>query len=137
MAVDTERLNLGTTALLAGLAALGERMDAVRETLERREQESPGIFQLGSVAKSSSLRLRVKELVLSVTAAGTFGLMIGTTDEGRRFNFAAAGTLVIPMPITIDSGKDISISGTAANILNAYVTFFADYKEGGQGYDTV
>lgn len=122
-------LNPATTALLAALAAVKDSVDNVRETLERRENQSPGLQRLSSTVFSTSKRFRVTHFVLSVSAAGVYGLRVGTSDV-FQVQTAGADTIAIPLPITIDSGKEISISGTAVNITDAFIVGFTDYPEG-------
>jgi hypothetical protein len=125
MAIENEDYNPATSALLSALAGLGRKLDKVVDGLERRERPAPAIFKLTSVPKSTSLRFRIKEIVFVVSAAGVYGLRVGTADV-FQFQVAGADSKVFPFPELIDSGKDISVSGAAGNIVDAYITFYPE-----------
>jgi hypothetical protein len=121
------QLNPATTAILAGLSALGTRLDAIRDTLERREFESPGLHKLATVPIRTSLRFRVTHFIIAVSAAGVHSLRIGTSNF-FTVETAGADTLVIPLPVTIDNGVDISV--VSAALTDAFILGYTDYPEG-------
>lgn len=125
MVAEAPTYNPSTSALLGALSEVADKLDKIHDSLELRESRKPGIFKLSSVARATSLRFLVEWLVISVSAAGAYGLRVGTADVFTA-QAADADTIVIPFPYTIDSGKDVSISGVGANIVDAFILGVTD-----------
>ena len=102
---------------------LDELIKAVNELHNRDEIPAPGAFVIPFVAKHE--RMRVVSWVVSVDAAGTYALQLGTSV---RFTVqtAAADTLVIPLPITIDRGTDVSIVATGGNVTDSLLVAYTE-----------
>lgn len=121
------------TAMLAGLlSTLVAEVRGLRATLERRETRSPGIFRItpaGSVAGEGQRRidpqLRVMYWILSVSAAGAYGVRVGS-HQVITIQVAAADTLIIPLLDTLLTGNDITTTGTAANIVDSLLVAYSD-----------
>lgn len=130
--IDPRVQNPAASSVLAALAGIAPLLNDIRETLERQERRSPGLFRIapagsdaGDGIGAQSTRLRVTHWVIAVSAAGQFAVRVGSAPVVFA-EFAAAGTLVIPLPITIDSGKDISTDGVVANITDSYLLAFTE-----------
>lgn len=106
---------------------LGDKLDRVYGKLcelvdatIRREEPAPGRIELPYSAQSN--KLRALYVVVTMTAAGTAALRIGTATR-MVWNFPAADTKVIPFMETIESGTDVSLvatGGTADGYLIGY-----------------
>lgn len=125
-------LNMATSALLGGLAAIKASVDKIWQGAERREQRSPGRFiitQDGSqIYRSQSLGLRILNWVCAVDAAGTYQLRAGSSEIATIVT-AAAGTLVIPLEVTIMPGLDLSTvetGGGAGVVVSSYVVAYTE-----------
>lgn len=125
-------INPATSAILLGLKAVQDAVDNVAEVMQRRENQSPGMYRItptgspmGEGIGAQSTRLRVTHWVIAATAAGTFAVQVGSAVIAQVV-FAAAGTLVVPLPITIDNGKDITTTGTAADVADSFLLGFTE-----------
>ena len=116
--------NPATSFLAAALNEVRKAVDGVTATLERREKESPGLVRINEVFATST-RLRVVQWVVAVKNAGTFGVHVGSRDI-VNIEAAGAGTFIVPLPLTIDRGVDISTSGTAADITDSFLIAFTE-----------
>lgn len=68
-----------------------------------------------TLPQSQHVRFRVRALVIATDAAATVIITIGT----RTFNFpVAVGTIVIPFPVVIERGVDLTatVAAGAANV---------------------
>jgi hypothetical protein len=88
------------------------------------QRESPRETQvfLSTVPYSTTIAMRTDLIVISVSAACTVGLVIGSGTQ-FTFNFSGADTRVIPYITAIGAGVDMSITvsaGTGTAYLVAY-----------------
>lgn len=67
----------------------------------------------------SHARMRCRYLVFSTTAAATVTLTIGTMT--RTYSVPAADTRVIPLPLVIERGLDITLSASAGAVTGALI----------------
>lgn len=95
-------------------------LDAIRDALVGRPSDAAGIFDLVAVASGvltfaqhSYQRVQVAALVVSCGAAGTAIITIGSF--ARTFN-VVAGVTVVPFPITLERGTDLTLTGTALTL---------------------
>lgn len=68
----------------------------------------------GTVVQSQHVRFRVRALVFDVSAAGTVSFTVGTFT--RTFTPAVSGTTIVPMPIVIERGTDVSLTISAGAV---------------------
>jgi len=107
--------------------SLDAKLGAIIDALAGLGQNGPEVFDLAAfgaanIAQHMWLRLHIQTIVVSCTAAGTFILNVGSF--ARTWNLDI-GTTVIPYPITVERGTDLSFAGAAAG-LNGYVLATAD-----------
>lgn len=94
------------------LSYLKDIRDALRGIVAMGEQEWPfdgsttGAMQAGATWE----RLRVSYLVFSTIAAATVTLTIGTRT--RVFSVPAADTRIVPLPIVIERGMTVTLTGS-------------------------
>jgi hypothetical protein len=124
--------NPATSVVVAALGAVREAVIGVANTLQRFEtRQSPGLYRILPAASASaavlapgfpaqSTRLRVIEWIIAVDAAGTYGVTVGGVPI-VQVEFGAAGTLIVPLPITVDRAAEVTTSGTAANIVDSFL----------------
>lgn len=124
--------NPATSVVVAALGAVRTAVEGVSNTLQRFEtRQSPGLYRIlpdasGSAASlppgfpAQSTRLRVIEWVIAVSAAGTYGVTVGGVPV-VLVEFAGAGTIIVPLPLTFDRAAEVSTSGTAANIVDSFL----------------
>jgi hypothetical protein len=114
---------------------LGDRLDkliAIMTDIEQAtvQQQSPssGMYFLQALHNDfpQTVRTRILNLVVGSSAAGNVTLTIGTASL-LVVNFAAQDTKVIPLPITIDAGKDVTL--TAAGGAAITVGYLTGYPE--------
>lgn len=124
---DAPTPNPATSFIVSALGQVVTAVDKVRDTLERREKQSPGQFRItgGDAFTARSHRMRIVNWVLAVSNAGTFGLHVGSADV-VQVEAVGAGTFVIPLSITIDRGVDVSTSGVAADITDSFVIAYTE-----------
>jgi hypothetical protein len=125
-------VNPATSVIVSALGAVRAAVLGVADTLQRFEsRQSPGLYRILPAASASaavlapgfpaqSTRLRVIEWVIAVDAAGTYGVQVGGTPI-VQVEFGAAGTLIVPLPLTIDRAAEVTTSGTAANIVDSFL----------------
>lgn len=114
---------------------LGDRLDMliavmtdIRQATLQQQSPSSGVYQLlaGRNDFPQTTRLRVIALVVASSAAGNATLTIGSAAQ-IVVNFGAADTKIIPLPITIDAGKDVTlIAGGGAAITTAFLTGYPE-----------
>jgi len=120
------------TEVPADTAYLGRKLDEIRDMLGvlsassiRQEMPAPAVFELTQdTPRSWSARIRNVYFVFSVSAASEVTLKIGTSVGARKFQVAAADTRIIPLPITIDPGADLTLdssAGTVTGFLIGYI----------------
>lgn len=136
--------NPSTGAVVGALQAVRNAVQSVGLTLQRIEsRQSPGLFRItpegsscpsGAGRPATHERLRVVSWVVTAVTAGTpVSLQVGETIVATvQFPLApgagvAIGTLVIPLPITIDRG--LTVSTVAANANEIYDSFLILYTE--------
>lgn len=68
-----------------------------------------------------SVRVKLKWLVLSVSAACTVAIKIGTATFAS-FDFVGADTQVLPFPVDIQPGVDVTITASAGTLRAGYFT---------------
>lgn len=125
--------NPATSVVVAALDAVRAAVGRVADTLTRMEwRQSPGVYRITPGGASmppgfpaQSTRLRVIDWVIAVSAAGTYGIRVGR-DDIARVQFAGADTKIIPLPVTIDRAAEITTSGTAANIVDSFLTVYTE-----------
>lgn len=71
------------------------------------------------IAGASWQKLRCRYLVFSTSAAATVTLTIGTMI--RTYSVPAADTRVIPLPIVIERGLNITLSASAGTVTGSLV----------------
>lgn len=127
-----ENPNPATSAILLGLRMVKDAVDNVALVLQRRENQSPGLYRItpagsgmGVGIEAQSTRIRVTTWVIAVTAAGVFGVQVGSAVIAQ-VNMTGAGTLIVPLPVTIDNGKDVTTTGTAANITDSFLLGYTE-----------
>ncbi len=134
MKQESTPLNPATTALLMELQRNRTAMEGIRQTLERREQESPGSVHFFPASYQSSVRLRVTHIVIACgTAAESIGVKVGTNIV-FRLHTTVGGVITLPAEITLDRGVEISLvdlatGGAPATTLDAFIFFYPDEKE--------
>lgn len=117
--------NMATTALLAALSSVRESVDKVWQTLERREQVSPGRFIITQNAtqifRAQSIALRLVNWVVALDGADTYELRAGSSVVAVVVT-AADATLVIPLEVELDRGVDLSTVALGAGVvISSYV----------------
>jgi hypothetical protein len=73
---------------------------------------------------TTSLRIRITDIVLTSTAAAVVTLLIGVSP--RSYIFGAADTKWLPLPLTIEPGVNIGIA-TTAGVATAYLIGKVDH----------
>lgn len=112
--------NPATSVVVAALGAVRSAVGSVADILQRIEKrQSPGIFRVtptgslvGPGRPATHERLRVLSWVVTASAAGQYLLMAGESVIAA-VQMSAAGTVVIPLPITIESGILVTTDGAA------------------------
>lgn len=127
---DQPQGNPATSAVVGALQAVKDAVGGVANTLQRFEsRQSPGMFRItpagsggvmGEGRAATHERLRVVEWVISVGEAGAYVLTVSDTPIAT-VQFAAAGTIVIPLPITIERGVLVTTAGTADQIYDSFL----------------
>jgi hypothetical protein len=122
--------NPATSAVVGATQQVREAVAKMDRTLQRFESwQSPGMFRVtpaanggvvGQGREATHERLRVREWVISVSDAGAYTLMAGQTPVAT-VQFAGAGSIVIPLPITLERGILITTAGVAANIYDSFL----------------
>jgi hypothetical protein len=122
--------NPATSAVVGATQQVREAVEKMDRTLQRFESwQSPGMFRvtpagsggiMGQGRDATHERLRVREWVISVGAAGAYILMAGENPIAT-VQFSAAGSIVIPLPITIERGILITTAGVAAEIYDSFL----------------
>jgi hypothetical protein len=120
-------INPATTVLLRELERIGTIAASILRVVQQGQDSPPGVIPLSAVnVLQTSRRFFVQYLVISGSAAGAYGLRIGTANV-VTIQMGVADTKIIPFPYTIDSGKEVSIalSGGAA-LVDAFIIATTD-----------
>jgi hypothetical protein len=114
---------------------LGDRLDQVialltdiQQATQQQQSPSSGMFFLFATRNDfpQFVRVRCIALVVGSSAAGNVTLQVGTASV-LVINFPAADTKVIPLPITIDVGKDVTlVAAGGAAITAGFLTGYAE-----------
>lgn len=114
---------------------LGDRLDKlvavmtdIQQATQQQQSPSSGMFFLFATRNDfpQAVRVRAISLVIGSSAAGSVTLQVGAASV-LVVNFAAADTKVIPLPITIDGGKDVTLTAAGgAAITAAFLTGYAE-----------
>jgi hypothetical protein len=114
---------------------LGDRLDKliavmtdIRQATLQQQSPSSGMFFLFATRNDfpQTVRVRAQWLVIGSSAAGNVVVNIGSASL-LTINFPAADTKVIPLPITIDAGKDVTaVAGGGAALTAAFLTGYAE-----------
>lgn len=125
--------NPATSVIVGALGAVRDAVLGVASTLTRMElRQSPGLYRItpggasmppGFMAQST--RLRIVSWVIAVQEAGSFGVRVGR-DDIARVEFSAAGTLVVPLAVTIDRAAEITTSGIADVITDSFLIVYTE-----------
>lgn len=129
-APTVERIaNPATSALLDSLSGIGSDVISILRILQQGQDSPPGITKLTAAVFQTSKRYFVQWFVIAGSAAGAYGLRVGTADV-FTVQMGAADTKIIPLPITIDNGKEISISlAGGAALVDAFIVATTDEGE--------
>lgn len=97
--------------------------------LIRQEIPAPGIFHatVGRNDFPQDVRVRVRNLVVSVSAAATITVRIGSAAY-LLFDMGGADVRVLPLPLTIDSGTDVTVTASAGTVRAAYFEGYAEVQ---------
>ena len=127
-------LNPATSTLLAALDAQRRVLDAILREVQYDPSSPPGITKLSAVPFQTSKRFIVQWLVIAGSAAGSYGLRVGTADL-ITVQMGVADTKIIPLPYTIDSGKELSITlAGGAVLVDAFIIAETDETETRKDY---
>jgi hypothetical protein len=126
--VSVPILNPTQSMLVSGIQQLHDDLVGLRDTMERLEREAPGLLKLATTATITNQRYRAISLILAVSAAGAHSLRVGTANV-FTVQTSAADTLILPLPVTIDRGKEILI--VSAGFVDAFLVVYTDDTPGG------
>jgi len=121
------------TGLIAGLLhQLIRETQHVWQALENQSAETRGFWRItpvgspaGEGIRRADPNLRCTRWLLSVNAAGTYGVQIGTANK-VSVNVPAAGMFDIPFPVNIQHGNAVTTTGVAANIIDSLLVASSD-----------
>lgn len=121
-----------TEAIVGALSQLADKLDLLIDATARAEVPASGTFFALPAATGRNdfpqpIRVRLTNLVLSVSAACTVTVTIGSAAY-TRYDFVGAATIVIPFPELIDSGKDVVVAASAGTLRAAYFTGYPEAK---------
>lgn len=133
MAVDAPKMEQGTnpatSALLDALGGIESDVVSILRILQHGQDSPPGVTKLSAAVFQTSKRYFVQWFVIAGSAAGAYGLRVGTADV-FTVQMGVADTKIIPLPITIDNGKEISISlAGGAVLVDAFIVATTDEGE--------
>jgi hypothetical protein len=109
---------------------LGDRLDKligvmtdIRQATVNQPSPSDGAYFLmtGRNDFPQTTRLRASTLVVSVSAAATIAVLIGSATFMSFDVGAAELTKIVPLPIVIDAGKDVTVTTSAGAIRTAFL----------------
>lgn len=134
--IDPVQLDPISSGLPEDTKYLGSKMDdliaKVTDLIEatvRQEVPSPGLFFAMPTHNDfpQSVKTRLTGIIIAVAAATTVTITIGSAAY-VTFQFAAADTRYIPLPTSIDGGKDVLVTaGAGGNTL--VLAVFLGYPE--------
>ncbi len=123
--------NPATSAVVGALQQVRSAVQGIAATLQRYETiQSPGLFRVtpagsscpsGQGEQATHTRLRVVSWVVSAgTNGGAFSLVAGE-NVLATVQFAAEGSIVIPLAVTIDRGILVTTDGVAADLYESFL----------------
>jgi len=121
------------TGMIAGLLRqLIREVQHVWQVLEHTEGETLGFWRItpigspaGEGVRRADPNLRCTRWLLSVSAAGTYGVQIGTSVK-LTVQVAAAGFFDIPFPVNIQHGSAVTTTGTAAQVIDSQLVAYSN-----------
>lgn len=99
------------------IGALDKLTSQLSEAIKTIRPPEKSIITLDSgIRKSTHVRMRIYELVFTAVdaAQATVTLTIGTLTY--VFNFSLAISMVVPLPIIVDRGVDVTLSTTGDGV---------------------
>lgn len=109
---------------MIGLLRINNQLLTRLANATERQRETPSETQinLSTVPYNNSLNYKTTLLVLSLTAAGSITLVIGTGNR-FTFQFVAADTKVFPFIENITPGIDLSLTSSAGTPTGYLIAF--------------
>lgn len=98
------------------VSAVKKLGDTLGEAIKVIRPPEKSIFPLRTSVQQTHVRMRVYELVFTAVdaAQATVTLTLGTITY--VFNFSLAISMVVPLPIVVDRGIDISLTTTGDGV---------------------
>lgn len=113
---------------------LADRLDRIAQSLEnienaavRDERPAPGMFFVMPLRNDfpQNVKTRAKTIIISVSAACTFTLKIGSAVF-LQLDFVGAASQEFSFPTTIDAGIDVVATVSAGTLRAAVITGFPE-----------
>lgn len=101
--MTVQQVPVSAGAIIAELRLIA---DQVKQLHNRLERPAPWVRRTPFVPEH--VRDRLEWWIVTVSGAGAITLQFGTSAV-FTVQFAAADTKVIPLPVTLDRGKDITV----------------------------
>ena len=119
-------VNPATSAILTALGAMHSGIaELVSLAKLGGRADTAGIFRVSS-RRAFGHALRVREWVIAGGAAGSYALQVGTATVAT-VEFAAAETLVVPLPIGIDRGQDIeTVASGGGTVTDSFLIAYTE-----------
>lgn len=95
-------------------------LDLIWKAVTGRDGDTEILDLAGGGARTQQhVRLRVSMFVFSCDAAATITLAVGTGS--RTFVLGGPDTKIVPLPIVVERGMDITLTATAGNVSGYFV----------------
>lgn len=117
MAGDQKDINAPEIEIVDPFERMNGLLGDIFRALSNRGDDTR-IWDLTGIGAAGPLsqhpRFRVRDLVVTVDAAAAVTFTVGTFS--RVFNFAMADTKVIPLPVIIERGTDVTLAASAGTV---------------------